>query len=393
MKSSDQPDICAEESAVRNRFVFDLGETSARRIALAIIANCLLFICSAQNAMGLNYSVKGELSYELQRPNGESEPLLRHYELQVEDCKWKVSVKLDNSTDESSFVYQYDGQNITYYARRPNQEGGNVAGMVEAAESPQTWLSTADEFAWLALASHCYFAHITNGRALSFEVLRSPAGLIRRFQVPVKFTLSAEEPHLPTHVAYFTDKLYLLGNDGVIQTNELAFWYPHVDQPYKSGEFNAQSFTNLHGLSFPTRFEYRAFHPRSDARTASDLKCMLVVRGTATNIVIGERSVAFKLPSASAYLQDLRVSQSSTLLKITNGVIPSTNDPQVLDAQKRASAAVKNAALAAARRKSFAARRTPIVVVLGAVMISGLAFFWHAIRKRRIAPRRPEGAN
>jgi len=347
------------------------------------IASCLLCIGSIQNAKSLNYSVKGELSYELQRPNGKSEPLLRQYEMQVEDCKWKVIVRLEPSNDERTFVYQYDGQNITYYVGRPAQAGGNIAGMVESVEAPQTWLSTAGEFAWLALASHCYFAQITNGRALFFEVAQSPSGLIRRYYVPVSFTLSLSEPHLPTHVTYSTDKFYTVGNDGILQANDVSNLYPGIYQPYKCGEFAAQSFTNLHDLTFPTRFEYRAFRPRPNAKTASELKCMLIVRGTATSFEFGEHSGGYTLPSGRAFVQDLRGPQSLTLLKVTNGVVPGTNDPQVLTAQKRAAASAKNAALAEARTKPLAARRAWVVVVLGVAMISGLPVVWHAVRKRR----------
>ncbi len=341
-----------------------------------VVLIAILLVTPRCEVFGLNFTVAGELRYEIQRPQGENEPLFRHYEIVVDDCNWKVSVELDRSTNRNIFVYQYDGANLVYYAQNPTTGAKVLSGMVEHSLVPQTWLSTAGEFVWLAFASHCYFEQVTNATVWSFEALRSRSGIVRRFEVPCEYSFAVEQPHLLNRVSYFTDKVLFLKDDGSLSA---------IPSPtFLSGEFRSSNFTNVSGFSFPTLFEYRAFRMKPDVKTTNDLSCILVVTGTATNLSVNSKSVTTVLPASRAYIQDLRVAQPRTFVRITNGVIPTTNHPIVESAQKRSARSAAIAELAAkAERPKRSIQRNLILLALAIAFV--VPFVIYVLRRDRVA--------
>ncbi len=322
-------------------------------------------------ASAVSYSVKGQLSYELQKPSGKNPALLWAFRLVVEDCKWKISVSEASESERRPYVYQYDGTNLSYLAFAQSAANGD-SGMVEDSEVPQMWLSTAGEFAWLALASSCYFAKATNGTARSLFALRSNSGRVRRYEVPVVIKLDKLPPCLPKSVRYITDRFLLLKEDGSLETSSIASKFPSLGDAFTSGEFSSHNFTNVGGLSLPTAFEYRDYLPISDGTGSAELRLVLVVRGTVSEVEANAAAIDLSLGSRRIYIQDLRVQTPQTLVAVTNGALPQTNTPSVLRAQKKAERVLKHAAARQAYNDEGTTARRRIVVA--AIVISSIAF-------------------
>lgn len=84
-----------------------------------------------------SYSVKGSFSYEVQPFDGKKrDPMFRHFELEFDDCRWKMIVTLDGTTTPADSVYQYDGTNLTHYSEFFGTNN-NASGTIEASPVPQ----------------------------------------------------------------------------------------------------------------------------------------------------------------------------------------------------------------------------------------------------------------
>jgi hypothetical protein len=163
---------------------------------------------------------------------------------------------------------------------------------------------------------------------------------MKRYEVPVEISLSPSLPHLPVSIRYTTDGIMSLEDDGLtLKKNPLSLFLP-LTSPFKdrflSAEFKSVSFTNIDGFSFPATFEYRGYRPKADAKTVDDLDCLLVVRGMATNIIVGATDFNLQLPPMKSYLTDRRFPQRGVNYTITNGIVPSTNSPEAIKAREEA---------------------------------------------------------
>ena len=106
---------------------------------LIVLSSFVFLLQPVCNAAGLSYSVKGFFSYEMHDPNVKRAPLIEHFELHYDDCRWKVTVILDEPTNRDTYVYQYDGTNLTYYVEILGTALTNASGMVEASPVPYMW--------------------------------------------------------------------------------------------------------------------------------------------------------------------------------------------------------------------------------------------------------------
>jgi len=173
-----------------------------------------------------------------------------------------------------------------------------------------------------------YFRGQTNNRALSFEELRSKSGLVRRYEVPCRIAFSAPPPYLPTAVDYVsTNWATFLEDDGTLSSWPLPEAFR--ERGYTSAEFRSSGFTNVHGLSFPTSFEYRRYMLKPDAKRTNDLSCILKVRGEVTSISTTNQRVDCALPARRYMVWDLRVPDRQVLYPISDGRIPAVDSAVV----------------------------------------------------------------
>jgi hypothetical protein len=294
----------------------------------------------ADQAPEMSYSVKGSFSYrvfERKKEGGaeEHKPLFRDFEVQGDDYVWKVKVVCVGNTNFDSFVGAYDGTNLLQYPIFGSSYAGSMGVVrIETLAVPCAVTTAAGQYVWLAYASSRYLRQITNNSILSFEELRTPFGPRGRYEVPCRLILSPLAPHVPTQIQYVRTNLPVgINDDGTLRSLELD--PPFRSAGYMNAEYKSEAFTNVNGLSFPTKFEYRGYRPRLNAKTTNDLLCVLIVRGVVTNITASEQRVDVSLPRRKVRISDLRFSVPA-LYSIDDGVIPATDSPLVTRARQRA---------------------------------------------------------
>ena len=359
----DQGALCLQ-TALRLTLV-PARNLRAKRLAIAIVAG--LHWLLASQALSTSYSVKGRFTYETIIPGHPVPALDREFEVVVNGSEWSVKVVLVGNKEFDSFVSSYDGTNLVSYFVLAKKVAASAAGTVEQVPVPHTATSAAGEFAWLAFASGRYFMGLTNHAALSFRLLKSPGGLVRRYEQPCRFTLRPEPPHLPTRVEYLLNQLVFLTDEGKTVTQSLA---PPFEAGYVAAEFSASAFTNAGGLWLPTEFQYNGYQPRPGAKAASDLLCTLRVRGFATSVSVGEASWA-GLPRGKVFLEDRRVPEAGVLYPITNGTVPLAGSEEVAKARVRA-----RRINAEAERRPAAGHPLRRLVVIGCLVVSALPLIY-----------------
>jgi RNA polymerase sigma factor (sigma-70 family) len=312
-----------------------------------------------------SFVIRGTLDYEGQAPPGRpllKPPMLRRdFEVFVTDCVWKVKVYLIGNTNFNYFSTTYDGTNIIYFdpvsssaqarlsqramekytsesARNPNASPNitNVLGscVIEPGPVPRSRSSTANAYIWLAFASGCYFKTPTNGAALDLNAIESNGAFFsRRQETPVKYVLNSAPPFLPIEAEYISTNLLALSTSGQLLQVPIP---PVLRAGFVSASLKSQGFTNVDGQTFPTKFEMRENSPLQNAKATNDVHCDLIVRGEVKSISIDHSSFTNEIASQALFAQDLRISNAPPQYVISNGVVPSVDDPSLANAKAQA---------------------------------------------------------
>jgi hypothetical protein len=267
----------------------------------------------------------------------------REFEVLVNGSNWSVKMVLVGDTNYSYFLTTYDGSNVVY-ASRLNAEArqrltpktkGPLFASCEVEPSPVPgWIgNVADNYAWLAFASGCYFKALTNGAALDFHRLATPYGLfMARRVLPSRIELFPAPPYLPIQVDYLWTNRAAMANNGKVINWDLP-------APFRRGflaaELKSEGFTNVGGWSFPTKFEVKEYAPLPTATNENDFRCMVIVRGSVTAISTAPQKWSNELAGETFHVIDRRFPNSPTYF-ITNGVLPAPGDPMLALAQERA---------------------------------------------------------
>jgi RNA polymerase sigma factor (sigma-70 family) len=290
------------------------------------------------------YTVQGYLTYQVHHLGGQEpapqESLNREFEARVDGCTWNITMVIVGDTNSRSFVFSYDGINHLQYFLKPSVPGAPMtSGNVDSHPVPATETSVGGEYVWLAFASGCYFKQLTNNSALSFDWLRGPNAIKRRYDVPYQATLSSAQPFLPQTVSYQQDCQRFLKANGEIQ--QRTNW-PPFESGFTSGQYVARDFTNIDGLTLPTRFEYQRFHPDK-----TQLARAVLVQGVATNFALGTEPLDKELSTRKLMIEDLRVPDPGVLYPTTLGDIPESFSETVRAAREKAFNDTRNMAAAA----------------------------------------------
>lgn len=335
-------------------------------------------------ARALCYYVQGSFVYQVYTidANGkeaEEKPLVRHFDVVVEGCTWKVKVVLVGNTAFDHFLYFYDGTNLIHYAVLAGPHSGQVAGFtVETSAVPRSVTTAAGEYPWLALCSSCYFGALTNSTAPSLDDLKSGSGFFRRYEVPCRFTLYPDPPHLPTDIQYSAVASYSLTQDGRIVTNALR--PPFRESGYTKAQFTSRGFTNVGGLALPTEFEYRKYKPQHGAKSTNDLRCTVRINGTITNVANAPVDSKSDFGEKRFLVHDLRFPEPDvTYVLRSNSPLPAMD---TLDIQKARALASKRFEQ---RKKLRVQKAGPVRLTYVATFIAifALPLIYYSFRRRR----------
>jgi hypothetical protein len=283
------------------------------------------FACSAF-ADNLSYTIAGNLTYELKLQTGDVSTQNDHFEISSVGCSWQITMV--NLNDDSRYVLRYDTTNLVYYG--PTNLTNTIPGLVEKIPVPQNKTVTAGNCVWLAYASGCYFRTLTNSQVYSFNSVDTPNGFHGRYTEPCAFELSPNTPYLPTVAKYIKTGVHFITKEGEW---EFRKYNPPFQDGFVEVQFAASNFTNIESMSFPLSFEYRGNIPANAVGT-NDPFCVLVVRGVATNISVGN-AIVEQLPDR-LLIQDDRVPEPNAQYWNIGGEIPATNAPAVIEARTKA---------------------------------------------------------
>jgi len=305
------------------------------------------------------------LDYEGQAPPGQplqKPPMLRRdFEVFVTDCVWKVKVYLIGNTNFNYFSTTYDGTNIIYFdpvsssaqarlsqramekytselARNPNASPNitNVLGscVIEPGPVPRSRSSTANAHIWLAFASGCYFKTLTDGVALDLNAIESNGAVFsRRQETPVQYVLNPAPPFLPIEAEYISTNLLALSTSGQLLQVPIS---PVLRAGFVSASFKSEGFTNVAGQTFPTKFEMRENSPLQNAKATNDVHCDLIVRGEVKSISVDHSSITNEIGTQVLFAHDLRIPNAPPQYVISNGIVPSVDDPSLANAKAHA---------------------------------------------------------
>jgi RNA polymerase sigma factor (sigma-70 family) len=314
-----------------------------------------LLLRERQHSLGMGYTIRGTLTYEGhglgESPYHLAVPFKRDFEVAVKDGKWVVKMTLIGNTNFKYFYSAFDGTNIVYVGKSTDEalaqlrasirdKPPSLAGLevfqsctVEQALAPMAVSSAAGAHAWLALASGCYFKGVTGTTALDIHPLDAPqAGHFVRRELPCTFQLSTEAPYLPVQVQYTWTNVLLMFPNGRLVDRPLPATFKGS---FLAMELKSEQFTNVGGMSFPTKFEIREYMPLPTATNESDFRCTLVVRGLVTAISTTEQQFTNELAGQVFEVRDLRLPNAPGY-HVTNGVIPSPDSPSLTEAKRQA---------------------------------------------------------
>jgi len=333
-----------------------MKKTLIRRVCIAgfrILTLLAFTFFVVARTVSANYSIEGVLTYEghgLGEPKDyKGEVFKRTFQVSVEDCKWTIKMIPIGNTNFTYSLSTYDGTNLIYLDRLTQESFNSLRSnlrhgvtnlfqscIVESTPVPRTMASFANAYPWLAFASGCYFATVTNDSVWDIYPLNMQQSFFAgRRQIPCIRTLSAVPPYLPTRLEYKWTNLATMSLDGKILTRELP---PAFRKSFVAGEFRSDEFTNISGLSFPTKFEMREYRPMPNASDSNDFRCTLIVKGAVTSISTTQHIWSNELPNELLVVNDYRFYTNSPVPSYltSNGFISSSDNPSLASARQAA---------------------------------------------------------
>jgi|GEM_PF-6288028 hypothetical protein len=350
------------------------------------------------------YSIEGALTYEghgIGEPPGYKGKIFKKtFHVSVDDSKWTVKMIDLENTNFSYFLSTYDGTNIIYLDRLSlgasnflhNKLPTGVTNMfqsctVESAPVPRAITSVANAYPWLAFASGCYLRSVVDGKVWDMYPLSVRNGFFfGRRQIPCRFTLSAVPPYLPTWLECKWTNIMTMSRDGKISGQDLP---PVFGGSFVTSELKSYDFTNVDGLSFPTKFEVKEYRPMPDATNANDFRCTLIVKGAVTSISATSQIWSNELPNETLAVYDYRLYTNAPVscYQTSNGIIPLLDDPRLASAKQDAWQRVRATENAAVQRRDRAIHAKPglVRILLGVIATTPilLLYRYNKINKQK----------
>jgi len=133
----------------------------------------------------------------------------------------------------------------------------NLVALIESEEVPDGDGSLI-AFLWLAYASSCHLAGVTNSTLAPVWILDDSNLRYEGFKMRASWILGTESPYLPLSVSYFNDGNFrILDHQTGRRTVSLA--PAPYDRGYLNATYEANSLTNYRGLLLPTKFLFTRY--------------------------------------------------------------------------------------------------------------------------------------
>ena len=304
----------------------------AVRVSTVILLAGNLFLFS-NNVAATEFEVDGVLTFQQIGANNKviSEQK-ENFEVSVKDCQWFI-VTEPNPESAKIIRYEIGGENGTIYqvayfdknAIDPNSQNTAI-GLIENDVVPENIAGNRITELWLAFASSCYLDSAKNGMLKPIYRMPDPSMRSEDWEDTAKWKRFDAAPYLPQEVVYWYENI--IGMNG---TNRVVIQPPPpFEKGFTRASYNADSVTNIGGLTLPLSFSSKEYFLMPRDKTA-DLEMEGLVQGTVTNMrTTCERTNFIPELTEATYVGDRRFARMPKPVEelpymVTNGIWPSAN--------------------------------------------------------------------
>ncbi|MGA2853824.1 MAG: sigma-70 family RNA polymerase sigma factor, partial [Verrucomicrobiota bacterium] len=180
------------------------------------------------------------------------------FAISVKNGKWFIVTKPQSGLNSADIVrYEAGGDGQTFYQvayfdkKRIASNSLNTAiGLIENDAVPENLVGNHVSELWLALASSSYLNEARNGTAEPIYDLADPTMRSQGWVDKASWNRFPSPPHLPRDLVY--------SNTSIIGMNGPRRVVIPAPRPFENGfiraSYNVEEFTNVNGLTLPTRF-------------------------------------------------------------------------------------------------------------------------------------------
>jgi len=351
-----------------------------------------VFVCGLANCWGQAYEVVGTITYRTFLAGQEQFGSRKEFKVSVKGCDWLIRAK-DSDTGDSVEIGFENG--VAYRLNSFAKANTNVLSALIEWEEVPNGDGSLTAYLWLAFASACHFAQITNKLLTPVWILDDPNLRHENFKMSAEWATADQPPHLPTRVTYFNDGIFRVYHP--VKKERVSFRAQKpFDQGYVNATYEVLQRTNCGGLAVPTEFVFTRYAIPISARTnrqdsnlnvatnRSNLMVRSVVRVAGATVSPGSPATSFR-PSFAAtltYMDQRFVRSNPGALNVLN-TITNGNWPEITPELVRRAEITARAATSQRQPESGQSSRVRLVFGLVALGFPILVFFF--LKKNKTA--------
>ena len=348
-----------------------------------------VLVCGGATCFGQEYEVAGTITYDTFIMGQKQFGSKKEFRVSVKECDWLIYAKdMDNGDSveigfENGFAYRLN----TFVKPDINV----LSALIESEEIPNGD-SSMISYLWLAFASSCHFAQITNNFLSPVWIMDDPNLRYEDFKMKAVWETNKNLPRLPIRVTYFNDGVFRVYN--VVKKERSSFSAPKpYDQGYVNAIYEVLAKTNVSELAIPTSFVFTRYAvPRAQTSFAANqsaqgdktnLMVRSVIRVDNAKARLGTTVTSFR-PKFSATLtyMDRRFARSNLAVINVLNVITNGNWPEVTPALLQR-AKITARATSPVRLEDRSGRRKLVLFAFALVTLGFPLFFFFLNRTKK----------
>lgn len=337
----------------------------------------------AQSPNEVEFKVRGVINYEVNGYDGVQRHWTRDFTVAFKNCRWQIE-SVDASNDEQAI--KSGGSGVIRTIVKVHKGGTNIvfndySEAIEDDDVPSSDTSGAS-FIWLAYASGCYLASVTNEQYKPVWLLDDRD--LRKENYTVKGELELLNPLFPKELVYFSDGVIRARYQGQRVVVKPRGMPPGETRYVTNAVFRVLETTNVGNIDFARRFQFERFAVLPNYQTILVSKISGLIHEIELAVQAQELEPSLR---GTAFVQDMRFEKSEPKVgeiryRITNSTFLATNHPTVLREKKIG----KLKTSTKARQEIDRANRPRIVLFLLALTTAApVAYFLLTRRKNKSA--------
>ena len=242
---------------------------------------------------GQEFTVTGITTYKVLYSGDVRVWRTNSFTVSVSNCNWLIrSTPIHREELDYTEMGYANGEirMLYHFTKSVNGAETNIlVGKVDQNDVPPDDGSTISHL-WLAYASGCYFAQITNTHLKPVWLLDDFDLRYEGFTVNAGWKVSDLTPKLPEFVVYF--------NDGVLRardsTGRVSFKArPPYDGGYTNAIFESLIWTNIGRIALPLAFSFQRFGLKNPAASSNDLALINLIEAQADQVSTAVGRISF----------------------------------------------------------------------------------------------------